>query len=195
MANPLDVDNLKAELGGKPVWFWGLLGGVFVLALYYVFKSKKAATVAGSMATGQGTVADTLNAAYPTVDPNLAGGVYSAPDQTNALGGTTLETKESWVGRAVVIGARYNHSGLYVTNVLNKYFAGTPLTEKEAATVNQIIGAIGLPPGGQNKVVQIIKTVATPDKTNKTVNNTTPKTVVPTKPKTVTPAKPKVIAA
>jgi len=180
MADTLNLGNLKEDLGGKPVWFWGLLGGVFVLALYYVFKSKKAATIAGTMANGQGSVTDTLNAAYPTVDSSLAGGVQSNPGVTNSLGDTTLETKESWTGRAVVIGQRIGSSGIFITNALNKYFAGKPITKTEAAQINKIIAEIGLPPGGQNKAVTIIKTAAGATPTNTSVNDTKVKTPLKT---------------
>lgn len=192
MDNPLDPKALKADLGGKPVWFWGLIGGVFVLALYYVFKSKKAATIAGSMATGQGSVTDTLNNAFPTVDLSTPGGVSTTTN--NALGDASLETKESWTGRAVVIGAREGHSSIFMTNAINKYFTGIPLTQAEAGAINSVIAQIGLPPGGQALIVKLIKPVVTPEKTNTSVNDTKKKNpvapVTPAKPK-VTPVKPK----
>lgn len=189
----LDPKDLKAEIGGKPVWFWGLIGGVFVLALYYVFKSKKAANTAATMATGQGTISDTLNNAFPTIDTSAPAGVSTMT--SNALGDQTLETKESWTNRAVIIGGRDGHSPIFMTNALNKYFAGTPLTQAEAGAVNRVISQIGLPPGGQGLIVKIVKPVTTKTKTNTSVNDSEPsKTKTPTTSK-VTPKTPAAPAA
>lgn len=168
MDNPLALDKIKADLGGKPIWVWGLLGGVAVLAGYYVFKSNKNAKVAGSIATGLGSVTDTIGSAFPTISQPEVPGVQA--NTGNTLGNENIETVESWKARGVIIGTRNGHTAINSNNALTKYLDGKPLTQKEANVVNEVILAIGTPPGGQNRVVQIIKD--SEPKTNTSVNDT-----------------------
>jgi len=55
------LDNLKSKIGPLPVWAWGLILGLAVVFVYYVFLKKRGAD--------SGTTATTVSSTAPT-DPN-----------------------------------------------------------------------------------------------------------------------------
>lgn len=157
---PFDVKAVSKPLAGKPIWLWGLLGGVGVLGYYYWSASHKAAQAAANTGTGSSAPANTAIDAYPMVTNGSF--TYGAPtdytggsviaDAGNALGNKTLETNLSWIAKGVTI----TGGGNAAKTALTHYLEGKPLTPKEADFVRTTRAVLGAAPESPNLAISVL---------------------------------------
>ena len=194
---PFDLKAVNKPLAGKPVWVWGVVGGVAVLGVYYWNSSHRAAVAAAGTATTQGGAPDNATIdAYPTTSNGSF--TYGAPvdysgssvvaDAGNTLGSSNLDTNASWVAKGVLI----TGGGTVAKDALNAFLAGKPLTPQQAAYVTTTKTLLGNAPQSPSLAIQLISNAVPVAKKTNTVAkvNTAAKTVIVPKPK----AKPKVKA-
>ena len=157
---PLDFKDVQKPLAGKPIWVWGLVGGVAVLGYYYWSASHKAAQAAASTTTGSAAPADANVDAYPVTSNGSF--TYGAPtdysggsvvaDAGNTMGNKTLETNISWVAKGVSI----TGGGSKAKTALNNYLQGKPLTPEQAAYVRATRAALGAAPESPNLAISVL---------------------------------------
>jgi hypothetical protein len=191
----IDLKAVNKPLAGKPVWVWGVVGGVAVLGYYYWNSSHKAALAAAATATSTGGAPNNAAVdAYPTTSNGSF--TYGAPadysgsnvvaDAGNALGNTNLETNISWVAKGVLI----TGGGTAAKDALNAYLAGKPITPQQAIYVTTTKTLLGNPPQSPSLAIQLISNAVPVAKTTNSpakVNAVTKKPIV-SKPKTKTVA-------
>ena len=177
---PFDAQALKADLGGKPIWLWGILGGVVVLGGYYWYSSNTKAKAAGQLTQVVGSPLDQSAQTYPTVSTDTSAGSTMTANAGNALGDQTLETNVTWVARGTAILINSGVNGVAASNALTKYVNGSPVTTTESNYITKVLSGIGYPPDGSLAAVKVIKD-ATP--VAKTAPKDTAKAVSTVKPK------------
>ena len=186
---PFDATALKADLGGKPTWVWGIVGGVVVLGGYYWYSSNKKAKTAGQLTQVVGSPLDQTSNLYPTISGSTD---TITPNTGSTLGNQTLETNNTWIARGITILSNKGVNGVEANNALANYLSGVPITSKQSGYVSTVLSGIGYPPEGNVGAVKVIKDAVTP--TAKTTTKNTPKAVSTVTPKAKTapvPATPK----
>ena len=136
-------ESFKGKLGPLPVWAWGAIIGVIVIA--YVWFSGR---------TDESPDAETETAATPTPTIGLGDAIDGAflPGTANGGGGgatgiaETVGTGTGWVvpGDVALIGK--GTAPLTAQAAISKYLDETTLTAAEGALVNTAIGLVGQPP-------------------------------------------------
>lgn len=175
---PFDLKAIEKPLAGKPVWVWGIVGGVAVLGYFYWNSSHKAAqAAAATTTTNGGAPANIAVDAYPTTSngsftygaPNDYSGSNVVADAGNSLGSSTIETNQSWVARGVLI----TGGSAAAKKALDAYLAGLPITPQQAAYVREVKTVLGAPPQSPKLAIQVIanavptaKTTNSPAKVN-----------------------------
>ena len=209
--NLLSPERLTQKLGSKPVWFYGVIGGVVLLGGYYVIQARKnarqpnagvngtASQDLNSVNTGLATPSQTADATLPV--SGYSGGTIgdgTTPDNLNntgnALGTTSLETNVSWLQKGIRAATANNrHTALGSTTALQKYLQGKPLTKDEADVVNVALNVNGYPPESAPLAVKVIQdavgTYQEPSKITPVAPKpvaTTPVVTTPVAPKTTT---------
>jgi hypothetical protein len=173
---PFDLKAVQKPLAGKPVWVWGVVGGVAVLGFYYWNASHKAAQAAASTTTTTGgapanaavdTFPVTSNGGYTNVDYSGSGVVANAG---NTLGNTTLETNKTWIAKGELItgGGRAAHIAL------SHFIEGKPLTPAQAAYVVTTRSVLGNPPESPNLAISVISNAVPVAKTTNSVAKVNP---------------------
>ena len=179
---PFDLKAVQKPLAGKPVWVWGLVGGIGVLGYFYWNSSHKAALAAAATTTTNGgapantatdTYPQTTNGSFTYGSPTDYTGSNVVADAGNTLGKTTLETNATWVNRGVII----TGGGSKAKTALNAYLAGQPLTPTQAAYVREVKTVLGAAPETPSLAIQVIaNAVPTPKTTNSSAKvNAAPK--------------------
>lgn len=189
---PFDPQALKADLGGKPVWLWGIVGGVVLLGGYYWYSSNKKANAAGQLTQITGSPIDQTSSLYPTVATTPTDTVTA--NTGSVLGSDTMETNLTWVSRGVKLLASAGVNGVTASNALTKYLNGQPITSLESNYVSKVLTNIGYPPDGSLAAVKVIKdakpvAATTPKDTAKAVTVTKPTVTKPVTKKVTSNAK------
>jgi hypothetical protein len=173
---PFDLKAVQKPLAGKPIWLWGIFGGVAVLGFYYWNASHKAAQAAASTATSTGgapanaavdTYPVTSNGGYTNVDYTGNGVVANAG---NTLGNTTLETNKTWIAKGEII----TGGGKAAHIALSHFIEGKPLTPQQAAYVVTTKAVLGNPPQSPNLAIAIISNAVPVAKTTNSVAKVNP---------------------
>ena len=208
--NILSPERLTQQLGSKPVWFYGVIGGVVILGGYYVINARKNArqpnagvngttsTDLNSVSTGLATSSQTADATLPVA--GYSGGTIgdgTTPDNLNntgnALGTTSLENNVSWLQKGIRAATANNrHTALGSTTALQKYLQGKPLTKDEADVVNVALNVNGYPPESAPLAVKVIQDAVGTYKQPGKITPVTPKPVatIPVAPKPAATPKP-----
>jgi len=147
-------DTLKQKAGPLPVWAWGVILGVVVVAASYWYSSKSKASSAGDGADGG---AGSL-VAYPDLDGGNGDG--SGSNSGTVVTGTDAPTSSApqfssnaaWMTYVVAKLTAEGNSPLTTQVALLNYLSGKPLSAAEQALVNQAIGRFGLPPNGVDMI-------------------------------------------
>lgn len=164
--------KLTHKLGPLPVWAWGVLLGVVLIAAVW-WQSHNAASTATPTATPE------------TVPDDVTGtGLSAAGSDSTTVGatGTTLLTNALWEAQALADLAGSGVSPLTAQVALENYLNGTALSPTQQGIVNTVLTALGAPPEG----VAGTPILSAPPVTG----GTTPPTV---KKPTVAPHKPTVV--
>jgi hypothetical protein len=184
--------GLNEKLGGAPVWVWGVGGAVFLIAifLYIRHRNASATTAAATAATaGAGLAYDDPN----QVDPNSASGEtfaqegYTTPSAVdaylagstsgasapvgltpNGIPGPTTNTQWASLVADYLIGQGDDPS--LVSNALNDFTHGSPLSTAEQAIVNTALQVFGEPPEGVIPVTATPTTTTAPPPTGVVTN-------------------------
>lgn len=136
-------ESFKGKLGPLPVWAWGAIIGVIVIA--YVWFSGR---------TDESPDAETETAATPTPTIGLGDAIDGAflPGTANGGGGRdtdipeSVDTNTAWGFRAVAALIGKGTAPLTAQAAISKYLDETTLTAAEGALVNTAIGLVGQPP-------------------------------------------------
>ena len=134
-------DTLGQKLGPLPVWTWGVVVGVGVVAYVWISKASESQTVmqpSDAMLRPVAGDSSALDSAFYA--RSGASGTYpsEAPAETNLTWLTTVQS--------VLAGKGY--APLDISNALNRYLNGESLSDSDQRIVNEALTAKGLPPDG-----------------------------------------------
>lgn len=138
-------DTLKQKAGPLPVWAWGVIVGVIVVAGMYWYSSKSASN---------GSVTDDSELlAYPDLDGGSGDGSGSntgtvVTGGTGSSGAQEFTSSLAWMTYAVAALIKDGFSPLAVQSALSKYLSGDTLSASEQQIVNIAITRYGMPPFG-----------------------------------------------
>lgn len=172
------ADTLKSKAGPLPVWAWGTIIGVLIVAATYYFRSRSAA---GSASAGD----DLTSVAYPDVDSN---GLSASPSVVNASGTADEDSgfysNDTWFAAAIAWGVGQGIDPLTMQAALTAYLNGDPITTAQSAIINRVVAKFGFPPTGTNGVSPISNTPVLQDP----AKDTAPVTMTPVVTQTPPPA-------
>ena len=136
------TDTLGQKLGPLPVWTWGVVVGVGVVAYVWLSKAnEQTAAVKPSdamLATPVAGDSSALDSAFYA--RNGASGTYpsDAPAETNL----------SWLTSVQAVLSGKGFAPLDISNALNRYLNGESLSDSDQRIVNAALTEKGLPPDG-----------------------------------------------
>ena len=136
-------ETFRGKLGPLPVWAWGAIIGVGIVA--YVWFSGKTDDAgetdpdAPTSATSSSSLADAIDGAFLTTPANGGSG-------SNADIPDTVDTNSAWGMRAIAALIGKGILPLSAQQAIAKYLDEQEMTSDEAKLVNQAIGAVGQPP-------------------------------------------------
>lgn len=169
MANPLeDIEGTLGEkVGPFPVWGWGvMLGGV---AVVYMWMNRGGSADTGTDPTATGddsmlTAQDVMDANDAALwtgnDANSAGAATG--DDTDVTGDADVETRVTWLAKAVAWEAGNGNAPIPVQNALAAYLSGKPITQAQKAIVNEVVAHFGLPPNTSTSAHTTVTNPPTP---------------------------------
>jgi len=137
-------ESFSAKLGPLPVWVWGAIVGVGIVA-YVWFSGRTDGSTDPSADTSTGTptatasIDDAIEGAFR---PGTANGGPTTDDDVPE----TIDTNSAWGLRATAYLATLGISPLTAQRAINAYLAGSALTKDQAALVDKAILGIGQPP-------------------------------------------------
>lgn len=134
------MNTFTQKLGPLPVWVWGSVAGLAVLA--YVYFGPKGA--AGNTAPATTTLATTTDTGYKA-DGSNTGSTYTTPVAT------PIENNQSWLTSAVNMVTGSGVSPLDAQTALQGYLQGDELTASQSDIVNKALALKGVAPEGTSK--------------------------------------------
>jgi LysM repeat protein len=134
------------KLGPLPVWAWGAVLGLGVVAYMY-FKNRSSAATAAPATNDAGAV--TGGSVTPDLTANDLGTVGDYTGQTNGTTamGQTLDNA-AWLAQADAYMVTQGKSPLAVQQALDAYLNGSPLSWTQQQYVSTVVAKYGLPPQG-----------------------------------------------
>lgn len=149
-------DTLKQKAGPLPVWAWGAILGVIVVAASYWYSSR-------SSAKGAETAGELV--AYPDLDGASGGGGGGGGTVVTDANGGSSGTKEftsnaAWMTYVVAQLVKDGKNPLTTQIALSNYLSGNELSEEQQAIVNEAISRFGLPPNGVDAIPNLVKVPA-----------------------------------
>lgn len=133
------MDRLKEKLGGLPVWAWGVILGVAVVAWYWLSR-RSTGTVALST-----TTEDTTSPVSGWRDSSGVPVSSVTPVETPS---SAVEGNGQWLSQGVKYLVEQGIMGTTASAALQKYLEGKSLTSAERTAVDKWIAAQGTPPDG-----------------------------------------------
>lgn len=133
------------KLGPLPVWAWGAVLGLGVVAYMY-FKNRSSASAAPTTndagATSGGSVTPDLTA-------NDLGtvGDYTGQSSNGTSVGSTLDNA-AWETQAVAYMVTQGKNPLTTQQAIDAYLNGSPLSWTQQQIITAVVGKFGLPPQG-----------------------------------------------
>lgn len=144
-------EKLSAKLGPLPVWAWGVIIGVLIVA--WQWRSRMSSAPESDPMEDGPTAAAAPYGNFSTVPMQTAPADVIQPDRTN----------DEWMSIALKAIQNNNMgSSLGAQIALQKYLTGRELTETESKIVNFAIQAAGLPPQGVQEIPSVTPTPSTP---------------------------------
>lgn len=172
---------LTKKIGPLPGWAWFALIGILVIAVFMRQRNSAPRASANYVADVVPDSTGIAGAGPGTVPQSTYDGI-----NLTSNGRPLVQDNGSWAMLASnALVSRGKHSASDVSNALDKYLSGKPLTQAEAAIVNLAIQEYGQPPSGVLGI-NIIQP--------KPVAKPTPKPVVKPAPKPVAKPTPKPVA-
>jgi len=145
-------DKLRDKLGPFPVWVWGLIIGIIIVAYAWYANLRNASTTDDDDAG--------ISKDNPESAVGYGSGIVGSVSDLNNPGDKADLTQHQWLMQAVAAAVNSGTSTLTAQVALQKYLYGAELSSTEAAIVNHAISIVGLPPDDVD-----IPTVATPTPT------------------------------
>lgn len=141
-------ETLKSKAGPLPVWAWGLIIGVVIVAGMYWRSSRSAALSAGSPTTEPTMAVPDLSGSSDGLGASSSGGGGSGGSTTTPDSSPQFTSNAAWMTYAVAKLISEGNNPLSTQIALANYLAGKTLTAAEQGLVNQAIARFGLPPNG-----------------------------------------------
>lgn len=136
-------EKLTAKAGPFPVWVWGVVLGLLILAMVWWSRHKS-----GSAAPADGSTVTPIDAL-----PNVSGSGLSPASGDTSTGsdsaaGSPWDTNQLWEARAIAALSGAGVSPLTAQVALEKYLNGQGLTTAEQQIINSVLQKQGAPPNG-----------------------------------------------
>ena len=144
----IDVpDGMKANLGPLPVWVWGAVVGIAVVAYVWfsgrtdgsVDATDNETTGTSATATGAASVSDAIDGAFAT--GTASGSTLATTDIQE-----TADSNTAWGLRATSYLVGQGVSPVTAQRAINAYLNGDPMTAEQSALVDKAILGISQPP-------------------------------------------------
>ncbi|UJQ86512.1 hypothetical protein SEA_LUZDEMUNDO_21 [Microbacterium phage LuzDeMundo] len=140
--------DLKEKLGPLPVWAWGVMVGLLLVAGIFVFRQKSNTVSNAPTNVVGGTVMDPQG--YQTA--GIRGGNAQTSEPSSAI--TPTASNASWLSDASrAVAGKIAASPSAVYSALQRYIAGQALSAEERRWVDQAINLEGSPPDGTYGIV------------------------------------------
>lgn len=180
--------TFTAKLGPAPAWVWG----AGLASAYYGYRFYKARHGAPAALTAEQQAAADLQAAAPDLGTSAAPGGYTPgtlggatlavsnpggqpyhdPSTASGSSAQTIVDNRDWQRQAVerLVG-RFGYDPVSVSQALDAYLGGSPLTAQQEGIVDTAIRALGTPPEGAPPITRSGPSITgTPAKPNATTN-------------------------
>lgn len=169
------LDRLTEKVGPLPVWGWGGIVGVLIIAYLY-FTNWRGVSGGESSGKGGGSAgsSDAIWDAYHGAGGGATPGVTTGPEP--------IASNLQWLAQGVRVAVSQGYPGTTAQVALQRFLAGESLTTSQQAIVNAVIAVIGPPPEGTDYINELID-----DPVTKVVGPTRPRPNPWTKPADTTP--------
>lgn len=135
-------ETLNQKLGPLPLWTWGLIGGVGVVAWVWLSAAEKESTVplpSDEYLVNRPASSDTFDGLFSARNGSSESSYF---DNT-----PVAETNDSWIASVTnILSGKGAWSPLQIQTALQKYVSGNPLSDDEQAIVNSAITEKGVAP-------------------------------------------------
>lgn len=165
------------KLGPLPVWAWGAVLGLGVVAYMY-FRNKTSGSTAASSTNDSGATAGT-GSVLPDMTANDLGtpGDYTGQTTSGSSVGPTLDNA-TWLAQAVAYMVTQGKNPLTVSQALDRYLNGESLSWTQEQYVSAVVAKFGLPPQGVSSDSSLAPPPATSPVTEPPKNGSPPPTRV-----------------
>jgi len=132
----VNLDTIKEKVGPLPIWAWGVIVGVILLGVYYLFQRNK------TLKSNSGVVTPDV---YTGADSSL-GYTVPAGNQSSVIT-ETVETNQSWITKAVRYLSEQGYNSADAQVWLQQYVSGIPIVgDKAKAAIQEALDRFGTAP-------------------------------------------------
>lgn len=135
------MDKFTAKLGPLPVWAWGAIIGLLLLAFVWFSRS-------GGSTAATDTASGTTDAEASPLFPSSSNTVPSDTDTTAGSTDTTTSTNSYWLTQGSAFAVSRGYSPTAAIAALTKWLNGDTITADEQRIVDAVVKQIGAPPEG-----------------------------------------------